>query len=121
MNMVTWLILTVSDKYFLRLHQMQAVRTPTKRNQNSVYNFIEDTQSQVTSEAEWIRQRADLAAVGHGAEHGWFNGFIEDILNTVSPRLSMVSSATKNINDHTTVFYLRLEDRMSWSCLRYLL
>ncbi|KAK0509130.1 hypothetical protein JMJ35_008501 [Cladonia borealis] len=78
------------DKYFLRLHQMQAVRTPTKRNQNSLYNMIEDTQSQVTSESEWIRQRADLAAVGHGAEHGWFNGVVEDILNKLSPRLSLI-------------------------------
>ena len=86
---------------------MQAVKMPTKRNQNSVYNMIEDTQSQVTSESEWIRQRADLAAVGHGAEHGWFNGVVEDILNKVSTRLSMVSCATKNMNDRTIVIHLR--------------
>ena len=87
---------------------MQAIRTPTKRNQNSVYNFNDNTQSQVSSESEWIRQRADLAALGHGAEHGWFNGVIEDTLNKVSPSLSTVSTATKNINDRMMVFYLRL-------------
>ncbi len=87
---------------------MQVVRTPTKRNQNSVYNMIKDTQSQVSSESEWIRQREDLAALGHGAEHGWFNGVVEDILNKVSARLSLVSSATKKINDRTTMFLLSL-------------
>ena len=87
---------------------MQAIRTPTKRNQNSVHNFINDTQSLVSSEKEWICQRVDLAALGHEAEHGWFNGFIEDTLIKVAPRLSMVSIATKDINELTSVFYLKL-------------
>ena len=112
MEVVTWLTLNFSDKYFLRLHQMQAVKTPTKRNQNSVYNMIEDTQSQVSSESEWIRQRRDLAAVGHGAEYGWFNGFVEDMLNKVSPRLILVSSATAIINDCTSMLPFQLQDRI---------
>lgn len=99
MQVMIWSTLIGPDKYFLRLHQMQAVRTPTKRNQNSVYNMINDTQSQISAESEWIRQREDLAALGHGAEHGWFSGFVEDMLNKVSVRLSMVSSTTKHIND----------------------
>ena len=86
---------------------MQAVRTPTKRNQSSVYNMIKDSQSQVSSESEWIRQREDLAALGHGAEHGWFNGVVENILNKVATRLSLVSNATRNINDHKTAVLLQ--------------
>ena len=84
------------DRVFLSLHQMQAIKKPTKRNQNSVYNEIEETQSIVSSEAKWIRQKDDLAALGLGAEHGWFNGFIEDKLNKCSKRLLFVS---KSLND----------------------
>ena len=87
---------------------MEAISTPTKRNQNSVYNMIYQTQSLVPSEAEWIRQRADLAAVGHGAEDRLFTGVIEGVLNKLSGRLSMVSSAAENISVRTTVLYFRL-------------
>ena len=103
MKIVTWLKLMFSDKYFFRLHHMYAIETPTKRNQNSVYNFIDNTQSQVSSESEWVRQRADLAVLGHGVEHGWFNGVIEDVLGKYLPKLSKVSSATTTINDLKTV------------------
>ena len=91
---------------------MQAVRKPTKRNQNSVYNMIEDTQSQVSSESEWIRQRHDLAAIGHGAEYGWFNGFVEDLLNKVSARLLLVSSTLAIINDCTSMLPFQLQHRI---------
>ena len=74
---------------------MEAIRMPTKRNQNSVYNMIYNTQSLVPSETEWIRQREDLAAIGHGAEHGWFNDIVKDLLNKVPARFLLVSSATK--------------------------
>ena len=109
MEIVTWLTRTLLDKYFLTLHQMQAVRMPTKRNQNSLYNFIEDTQSQVTSESEWIRQRQDLAAVGHGAEYGWFNGFVEDLLNKVS-------SATAIISDCTSMLLFQVQEPIGLTC-----
>lgn len=36
----------------------------------------------------------DLAALGHGAEHGWFNSFLEDSLNAISRRLTAVSQTT---------------------------
>ena len=78
---------------------MQAIRMPTERNQNSVFNFITDTQSQISSESEWIRQREDLAALGHGAEHGWFNCVVEKMLCKVSQRLTLVSSAPKRIKE----------------------
>ena len=100
------------DKYLLRLHKLEAIRTPTKRNQNSVYNMIYNTQSLVASEARWIRQREDLAAVGHGAEHGWFNGFVEDLLNKVSAKLLLVSSVTKNIDGCKSILPLQLWGRI---------
>ena len=106
MEVMIWWTLIYSDKYFLRLHQMQAIRMPTKRNQNSVFNFITNTQSLVQSESEWIRQREDLAAVGHGAEHGWFNGVVEGMLTKVSPMLTLVSSALKRIKEPMKKFSL---------------
>ena len=90
---------------------MEAIRTPTKRNQNSVYNMICNTQSLVPSETEWIRQRQDLAAVGHGAEYGWFNGFLEDLLNKISARLLLVSSAMAIIKDCTSMLPFQLQGR----------
>ena len=61
--------------------------------------MIYNTQSLVASETEWIRQREDLAAVGHGAEYGWFNGFVEDMLSKVSAKLTLVSSVTAYVGD----------------------
>ena len=95
---------------------MEAIRTPTKRNQNSVYNMIYNTQSLVPSEREWICQRQDLAAVGHGAEHGWFKGFLEDLLNKVSPRLLLVSSAAAIISDCTSMLRFQLQEPIGLTC-----
>jgi hypothetical protein len=72
---------------------MQVIKKPIKRNQNSVYNEIEETQGIVLLEAKWIRQKDYLAALGLGAEHGWFNGCIEDTLNKCSKGLLFVSKS----------------------------
>ena len=74
--------------------------------------MIDHTQSLVSSEARWIRQREDLAAIGHGAEHGWFNGFVEDLLGKVSAKLLMVSNVTKNIDDCISMSPLQLQGRI---------
>ena len=71
--------------------------------------MIYDTQSLVCSETEWIRQRQDLAAVGHEAEYGWFNGFVEDVLNKVSTRLLLVSSAMPITNGCTSMLSFQLQ------------
>ncbi|KAL9042849.1 MAG: hypothetical protein Q9180_000303 [Flavoplaca navasiana] len=80
------------DEHLLRFQKIQAIRRPTLRNQTSLYNFIYGTQSIVASEARWIREGADLAAVAREEEHGWFNGFLEDTLKKISPRATQVSN-----------------------------
>lgn len=55
--------------------------------------MIDRTQSLVRSEAKWIRQKEDLAALGYWAEHGWFNGVVEDLLNKCSKTLTLVSNS----------------------------
>ena len=61
------------------------------RAQGNLHNLINNTQSLVQSEANWIRQGPDLAAVGCGTEHGWLNTFLEDALNWLSRRATLVS------------------------------
>ncbi|KAL8843887.1 MAG: hypothetical protein Q9176_001849 [Flavoplaca citrina] len=83
------------DEHLLRFQKIQAIRRPTMRNQTSLFNFIYGTQSIVASEARWIREGADLAAVAREEEHGWFNGFLEDTLKKISPRATQVIFRTK--------------------------
>ena len=83
--------------------------------------MIYNTQSLVSSETRWIRQREDLAAIGHGAEHGWFNAFVEDLLTKVSARLLLVSSVAKSIDGCISMLPLQLKRSYHWFYLRYLL
>ena len=80
------------DEILFRLQKKQAIKTPTKRNQNSLWNLIQTSQSLSSSETTWIRQRDDLAAVAHNAESGWLKTWFEDCLRTVAPKISMVCS-----------------------------
>ncbi|KAL8675176.1 MAG: hypothetical protein Q9168_000429 [Polycauliona sp. 1 TL-2023] len=84
------------DEHLLRFQKIQALKRPTVRNQTSLYNFIHHTRSLVDSEAKWIREGADLAAVARQEEHGWFNGFFEDTLHKISPRLTQAIFRTRD-------------------------
>ena len=72
------------DDLLLRNQQIHAIKQPTRRNQNSLYNLIHNTGSLVTSEAGWILYQDDLAALANDKEDGWFNGFLEDTLKQIS-------------------------------------
>ncbi|KAL9118280.1 MAG: hypothetical protein Q9187_005178, partial [Circinaria calcarea] len=80
--------LAAYDNLLLRHQQLQSIKRPTRRNQNSLYNAIQNTQSIATSEADWIGLYDDLAALAHGPEDGWFNGFLEDIFRKTSRTLT---------------------------------
>ena len=56
----------------------------------TLFNLINNTESLVHDEAEWIRHTPDLAVLAHDGEKGWFNGFLEDCLFTISKRLTLV-------------------------------
>ncbi len=86
-----FLILSVDDA-LLRLQQIQAIKRPTERAQRNMYNLISNTQSLVKDESDWIREGPDLAALGQGNEHGWLNTFLEDVLSTISRKVTIVSS-----------------------------
>lgn len=75
----------------LGLKEIQAIRRPTTRAQRNLHNLIHNTQSFVQGEAEWIRQGPDLAAVGCGTEYGWLNTFLEDAVNWLPRRATLVS------------------------------
>lgn len=80
------------DETLFRMQKKQAIRKPTKRNQNSVYNLITTSKSIGSSESVWIRQWDDLAALAHDTECGWFSGFIEDTLRVISPKITLVGN-----------------------------
>ena len=67
------------------------MKRPTTRAQSNLHNLINNSQSLVQGEANWIRQGPDLAAVGCGTEHGWLDTFLEDAFNWLSRRATLVS------------------------------
>ena len=87
----------LADELLLRMQKIQGIRRPTKRSQSNLSNLISNTQSLVSDESDWIRCGPDLAALGRGAEHGWLNTFLEDMLNKISRKVT-VASVTRSIN-----------------------
>ena len=81
----------ILDESLFRMQKIQAMRRPTKRNQQSVRNFIYNTGCQAIEESAWIRIGPDLAAVAHDPEHEWLIGFLEDILLKISRKAAIVS------------------------------
>ena len=78
------------DEVLLRLQKKQAIRKATKRNQNSLYNAMSLSGSIASGEARWIHYRDDLLALAQDAEHGWFNGILEDTLRRLSSKVTLV-------------------------------
>ncbi len=79
------------DATLLRMQKIQAIKRPTERAQRNMYNLISNTQSLVEDESDWIREGPDLAAPGQGTQHGWLYTFLEDVLNNISRKVTMVS------------------------------
>lgn len=44
----------------------------------------------LSGEDLWIRNRDDLLALAKDAEHGWFNGILEDTLKKLSGKITLV-------------------------------
>ena len=78
------------DEALLRLQKKQDIRRATKRNQNSLYNAIKADGNIASGEALWIHHRDDLLAIAKDAEHGWFNGVLEDTLRMLSSKVTLV-------------------------------
>lgn len=81
---------STADDLLLRFQKVEAIKRPTERNQNSLYNLMQHTAGVATMESEWIQHGPDLAAVAQDQEYGWFNGFLEDNLNRISRKLTKV-------------------------------
>ncbi|KAL8654573.1 MAG: hypothetical protein Q9210_001419 [Variospora velana] len=77
------------DEVLLHLQQIQAIRRPTARNQDSLFRIIWNNKLLVHEEMEWIHRREDLAALARDSEHGWFNGFVEDTLHAISQTMTL--------------------------------
>ena len=73
------------------MQEIHEIKRPSERSQSNLSNLISNTQSLVSDESDWVHCGPDLAALGRTPEHGWLNTFIEDALNTISTRLTMVS------------------------------
>ena len=74
----------------LKVSKVQSMRRPTRREQTTLFNLIHSTESLVADEADFIRHSPDLASLVPGVEYGWFNSFLEDLLNLISRRSAKV-------------------------------
>ena len=77
------------DEWIFRLQKVQAMKSPSKRNQNRLHQMA--SQNLVAMEGKWICHGDDLAALAHDVEHNWFDVFLEDMLNKISRRTLLVS------------------------------
>lgn len=84
------------------MQKIQAIKRPSQRAQNNIFNLILNTKSLVSNELDWIRHGPDLAALGCDAERGWLNTFLEDTLNKISKSMTVASTPS------ATPFIVRL-------------
>lgn len=82
----------IADEALLRTQKIQAIKRPSLRSQRNVHTLIHNTESLVHTEADWIREGTDLAALGCAADRGWLNNFLENTLNTISRTATRVSA-----------------------------
>ena len=75
----------------MRHQQVQAIKRPLPRYQNAVFHVVTNDNDMHGVEGSWIRRSDDLAALSDDAEHGWFNGVVEDCLNKISEDGLLVS------------------------------
>ena len=80
------------DELLFRLQKKQAMKKPTRRNQNSLYNLIDTSVSLQESESHWIRRTDDLLALALDADYGWFNAFLESLFIRLFKIPTMVCS-----------------------------
>ena len=73
-----------ADELIFHMQRLQAIKRPSRQHQNAVYGMV--TQNVPGSETNWMRRVDDLTALASGAEHGWFNVFLEKTLNKISRR-----------------------------------
>ena len=81
------------DKTLLRLQQKQKTKKPTKWNQNSLYNLIDTSESQLHSEAEWICRSDDLLALASDAAPDWLGANIVKKFLGLSKRFTLVCAS----------------------------
>ena len=74
------------------MQDIQAIKRPTKRAQRNLHNLVNNTQSLVGDESDWIREGPDLAALYRGPEYSWLNTCFEDIMSRISKRATLVST-----------------------------
>ena len=91
-------LIAASDELLLRVQKIQSMKRPTTRAQTTLFNLIHNTESLVADEADFIRHSADLASLVPGVEHGWFKGFLEDVLNLISRRAAKVYRVFPYVN-----------------------
>ena len=82
------------DGLLLRTKDIHNIKRPTRRNQNSLYNLIHNTQSLTQSESDWSRRGEDLAALADDKMDGWFKGYLEDTLKRISRRVTTVGAVS---------------------------
>ena len=89
-SIVSLVLISVLDNSLLKVQRIQSMSRPTKRAQTTLFNLIHSTESMVADEADFVRHSTDLASLIPGVEHGWFNAFLEDLLNLISRRAAKV-------------------------------
>ncbi len=100
------------DEILFRMQKKQAMKRPTKRNQNSVYNLINTSKSMGSSEALWIRQWDDLAALSHDTDrrlveshiaHDHLGGYILSVAKPCHRSWSSYSTISSRPKPHSQV------------------
>ena len=82
----------MEDDLLFRTKELLSLRKPTKRNRQSIANYLNRHQSLAMDDQQFIRYSEDLVALGGEYEDSRVNGWIEDTIKKISVSVSQVCS-----------------------------
>jgi len=97
------------DELLCRTKEIMHWKKPTTRNRRSYANYINNEGLLAEGEGEFIKYSEDLVTLGGELEDSWLNGIVEDILDSISPRLAQFvfrsKAQSKRSDDNFVVYY----------------
>jgi len=80
-----------TDELLIKAREMVSFQRPTRRDYQSVRNWIHNEAPLVSEEQEYILWREDIVTLRHGREWANFDGLVEHLLHKIDCRAIRVS------------------------------
>ena len=82
----------MKDELLLRAQEMKAIKRPTTRNYQSLFNYVWQERALAYDEAQTFFYKDDFVSLAGSQESTLLDGMIEDVLNLIPGTAAQVPS-----------------------------